>query len=959
MTKLLGKTLKIAPLVVAIAVIASVFTALSSKASTPGKRTSYSYDEPFFPDGTYDPAIPLPDSVLGYAIGSKPSRYDELVHYLKRLAKASTRVQLKKYGETYEGRALYYLIISSDENIARLADIKGSIAKLADPRKLRGGNKEVYSLIERTPAIAWLAYSIHGDELSSTDAAIQLAYQIAAGTDSLTKKLRQELVIIIDPLQNPDGRERFLAQLQQLEGTFPNPDPQSLQHSGFWPWGRGNHYLFDLNRDWFLLVHPATRGKVEAILEWNPQLFVDSHEMGSLNTYLFSPPREPFHPNMSETLKKWWQIFSRDQAHAFDQYGWSYYTREWNESWYPGYGTSWSIYTGAIGILYEQAGVEGSIVKQRDGSILTYRESVHHQFVSSIANLKTAANRRSQLLRDFYLEKNKAVGGKSATPIYAYIFVPGKNKVRINKFIETLLLQGIEVQVAGDKFVANNLHDYWGQSFRRKELPAGTYIVSVAQPKQSLIQVILEFDPRMTDSFLVEERGELEKKKKTRLYEVTAWSVPIAYNLDAYWTDKPIKIKTRLINQIEVPQGKVINPSPKYGYVFDYSSDAAVHALIRFLENDYKVRVAKKAFKIEGVAFSRGSILLRGHENNVSLHDFVKKVTAETGIIIYGVNTALSDEGPDLGGEEFGLLEPPRIGVFAGAPIASTDYGAIWHMLDRGYRIRFSSLNINTIQRLDLDKYNVLVLPSVWGGSQVYKNILGEKGIDELRRWIKDGGTLIAVGSAAAFAADTSVALSSVRLRRQVLDKIDEYAEAVKREQSAVKPSVDAKAVWEPPLKEEEAEGKEVTGKKKRELEDLTEEDEMLRPFMPRGVILRADLDREHWLTSGMDDSEMDLFGRVPVILYTSYAFMSKAPVQTPARLAGAKNLRLSGLLWPEARGRWAKTAYLTREGIGKGQVILFADRPNFRGYFHGSERLLLNALLLGPGLGARHPTPW
>ena len=948
--------LKLAPIVMVV----FLFMALSAKASTPEKCTNYSYDVPFFPEGTYDPSIPVPDSVLGYQIGAKPVHYDELVHYLKQLAKASTRVQLNRYGETHEGRALYYIIISSDENMTRLADIKSSIAKLADPRKLRVKN-EAYSLIEHTPAIAWLAYSIHGDELSSTDAAIQVAYQLAAGTDTLTQKLRQELIIIIDPLQNPDGRERFLSQLQQLAGTFPNPDPQSLQHSGFWPWGRGNHYLFDLNRDWFLLVHPETRGKVNSILEWNPQLFVDAHEMGPFSTYLFSPPREPFNPNMTETLMKWWQIFAREQAHAFDQYGWSYYTREWHEEWYPGYGSSWTIYTGAIGILYEQAGVQGTLVKQRDGSILTYRESVHHHFVSSIANLTTAANHRRELLRDFYLEKRKAIRGKSATPINAYIFVPDKNKVRLNKFIEILLLQGIEVQVAVNKFVANNLHDYWGQTFSKKELPAGTYIVSLAQPMQPLIQAILEFDPRMTDSFLVEERRALEKNKRTRLYEVTAWSVPIAYDLDAYWTDKPIKVKTSLVTQIEAPKGKVINLSPKYGYVFDYSSDAAVHALIMFLTNGYKVRVANKAFRVEGLPFSRGSILLRGHENTTNLHDFVDKVATETGITIYGVNTALSDEGPDLGGEEFGLLEPPRIGVFAGAPIDFTDYGAIWYLLDRRYQIRFSSLNINSIQWLDLDKYNVLVLPSVWGNPLVYKNILGKSGIDKLRSWIKDGGTLIAIGSAAAFAADTSVNLSSVRLRRQVLDKIGTYEEAVKREQSAVKPTVDTKAVWEHKLEKEKKppEQKKLAQKEKRELEELTKEDEWLRLFMPRGAILRADLDREHWLTSGMDDSETTSYGKVPVILYTSYAFMSKAPVQTPARLADIKKLRLSGLLWPEACKRWAKTAYLTRESIGKGQIILFADKPNFRGYFHGSERLLLNALLLGPGLGASHPTPW
>ncbi|MFQ6091596.1 MAG: M14 family metallopeptidase [bacterium] len=906
------------------------------------------YDEPWFPEGTYDPSIPIPDSVFGYPLGSKPVGYEETVGYFMRLAEVSERVKLEKYGETYEERSLYYAVISSAENMARLDEIKTSIARLADPRKLNGEG-EASLLIEHTPAVAWMAYSIHGDELSNTDAALQLTYQLAAGTDSLTEKLTRELVIIVDPLQNPDGRERFLAQMLQVAGAFPNPDPQSLAHTGFWPWGRGNHYLFDLNRDWFLLVHPETRGKVEAILEWNPQLFVDSHEMGAFSTYLFSPPREPFNPNMTETLKRWWKVFARDQARAFDRYGWSYYTREWNEEWYPGYGSSWSLYTGAVGILYEQAGVDGSLVKQQDGSILTYRESVHHHFVSSMANLTTAANHRQQLLRDFYQEKKKAI--EDRTDPKTFLFGPGE-KERTSRFIETLLLQHIEVQVATQEFMARDVHDIWGRALSEKRLPRGTYIVSPNQPMRPLIQAILDFDLRVSDSFLIQERRELEKRKRTRFYEVTAWSVPMGYNVDAYWTAKPVKASTEPVTQIETPSGQVINPDPGYGYVFDGSSDAAVRALVMFLEEGYKIRVAEKAFKVEGVTFSRGSVLLRNQGNPESLGDSVGKVVAATGITVYGVNTALADEGPDLGGGYFRLLEPPRIGIFAGASIDFTSYGALWHLLDRRYQIRSSSLDINRIGRLNLDKYNVLVLPQVWGGPKGYERIIGKSGIAKLRTWIEQGGTLVAIGTGAAFAADTSVALSRVRLRRQVLDRIDEYEEAVAHELAATRPAVDSRAVWEAGQKPPTTEEKGVGEKRKPRLKELTREDERLRLFMPRGAILRADLDEEHWLTAGLD-------GKVPVILYTSYALMSKAPVQTPARLASADSLRLSGLLWPEARSRWTRTAYLTRESKGKGQIILFAGDPNFRGYFVGSARLLANALLLGPGLGARRPAPW
>lgn len=915
-----------------------------------GERTMLSAEidiEPFFPEGTYDPNIPKPESILGYPLGSKPVHYDEVITYITTLSAASPRVQMRHYGETYEGRVLNYMIITSEENMARIDEIKTSIARLADPRKLRG-EREASRLIAETPAVAWLGYCVHGSELSPTDAALQLAYHLVAGTDSLTKKLREELIIIIDPLQNPDGRERCVSQLEQLSGVVPNLDHQSLQHGGFWPWGRGNHYLFDLNRDWFSLVHPETRGRVKAIIEWNPQLFVDAHEMGSFNTYLFAPPNEPHNPNITATTKKWWDIFARDHAQAFDRYGWSYYTREWYEGWYPGFGSHWALYIGAIGILYEQAGVNGSVIKRPDGTILTYRETVHHHFISSMANLTTAAARREELLRDFYREKKKAIQPATSYSIRAFIFPPGKNTARANRFIETLLLQGIEVQAAEQEFVATDIHDYWGKVLKEKRFPRGTYIVSLNQPMRPLIQTIIEFDPRMSDSFLVEELRELEKNKYSRLYEVTAWSVPMAYNIDAYWTGREVAAKTISITTIEAPEGTVIRPNPRYGYVFDYSTDNATHALILFLQNGYKVRIAQQTFKIEGVAFAKGSVLLRNQENPQELNNFVHNVAEETGITIYGVNTALSEEGPDLGGNEFGLLELPRIGIFAGTPTDYTSYGALWYLLDYEYQLDFSSLDIASTPWIDLDRYSILIFPQIWGGTEVYKRILGNFGTAKLRTWIEQGGTLIAIGTAAASATDTSVALSSVRLRRQALDKLDEYRKAVERERAAIKPTIDSKTMWDVPTIKKKPPEKE----KKYSTEEDTEDDERARLFMPRGCILRADLDGEHWLTSGMDS-------KVPVILYTDFAFMSKEPVQTAARLADEENIRLSGLLWPEARSRWAQTAYCTREGMGKGQIILFADDPYFRGYFHGSRRLLTNALLLGPGLGTRRTTPW
>ncbi|NIM96750.1 MAG: hypothetical protein GTO24_01305 [candidate division Zixibacteria bacterium] len=919
-----------------------VFTAL--------RASGESYTEPFFPGGTYDGDVPTPEGILGYSIGSRPCGYEDVVSYFKALDQTSRRARLFDCGKTHEGRVLYYLVVSSEKNVSRFQGIRTAMSRLADPRKLEK-ESEAFSLIESTPGVAWMGYSVHGDELSSTDAALQVAYQLVAGTDSLTVKIRDRVATLIDPLQNPDGRERYLKQLEMSTGAVPNYDDQSLQHGGFWPWGRTNHYLFDLNRDWFALTQPETRGKVETMLLWNPQLVVDAHEMGPLDTYLFSPPREPYLPPLSSTLKKWWDIFARDQAQAFNRYGWSYYTRDWLEMWFPGYLNSWALYTGALGILYEQAGVGGSAIKRTDGRLLTYRESVHHHFVSSMANLTTLARNRAAILTDFYKEKKSALEGGSSS-IKTFLFVPGKNQSRADRLIKALTLQGIEVHEAKEDFTAKKVQDSGGESFSGKTFPEGTYMIHLDQPMSPLIRAILGFDHRMSESFLSEERKELEGKQRTRMYEISAWSVPLAYDLEAYWSDSKVRVKAEKVSRIDARRGEVVDQKPKYGYLLDYSDDKVANALVPLLEEAFKARAAVRAFKIQGTRFSRGTILLRCGENPETLHDFVSQVAQETGMSVYGLNTALTEEGPDLGGQHFILLEVPRIGLFAGSPIDFASYGSIWHLLDQRLGVRFSSLDIGGLWRIDLDKYNTLVLPEVWGGSEALVHVLGKPGIQKLRKWIEAGGTFIAVGTAAAFAADTTVKLSHVRLRRQVLDNLAEYEQAVELEKQAQKPAFDASMIWDysSENKEEPEESKKAGERKVSER--IKAEDERLRNFFPRGVILRANLDQDHWLTSGMGD-------RVPVILYTEFAFMSKTPVQTPVRLGEAENLRLSGLLWPEARERWANTAYLTRERSGKGQVILFAFQPDFRGYFHGSERLLINALLLGPGLGVDRPAPW
>ncbi len=903
-----------------------------------------SYEVPFYEGADYRGDVKSPTEFFGFELGAHPVGYAETMAYANYLAKNFPTVALKKYAETYEGRDLVYLIVSSRENMENISVIQENIGLLADPRRL-DGDKQAEAIIEDNPAVAWLAYSIHGDELSSTDAALQLLYHLVAGEDELTKKIRDEVVVCIDPLQNPDGRERWIKQIQQFNGVVPNDDVQAVQHRGVWPYGRGNHYLFDLNRDWFTLVHPASRGKIKALLEWHPQYFTDSHEMGPLSTYLFSPPREPFNPFMIPQIHKWWKTFSEDQAAAFDKFGWSYYTREWNEEFYPGYGSSWSIYAGAIGLLYEQAGVDGSVVRRRDGTIMTFRETVHHQFTSSIANIGTVANNRKALLEDFYNEKKLAVGisGKSkkkAAKGGAFVFPPSDNRSRLDRFVKTLRAQNIEVSVATEPFKLRRAEASIDGAVKDIDLPAGTYLVPLAQPLRPLVEVILSFDIRMPTRVLELERKELLKHNRSKLYEITAWSMSLGYNLECYFSDELPSVDTGEPSFEE--RGGIVGDGAGFGYVVDSSDDRFVTLLSRLFRVDCRMWSAKKPFEVGGREFKRGSVLLKNTANPDLDPDELDRLGRELGIDIVGVNTALATSGADLGGGEFALLERPRIGLVAGSGVSTSGYGALWHLLDAQLEYPTSTLDISALGHADLRKYNVIVIPSSWWGADVYSRMLGKAGVKKLKKWIDEGGTLVAVGAAAAFAADTSVALTSVRQKRQVLKKYEDYERVLELARLAESPVVDSLDLWEANPPAEKDDEKKMP---KPDFETFKQADELARRFRPHGAILAVDLDETHWLSFGERSP-------VPVLAQTSYTYLTKTNVQVAGKFAAQDRIRLSGVLWPEARERWSGTAFVTREHRGSGQVILFADEPNFRAYFHGGERLLLNAIFLGPGFG-------
>jgi hypothetical protein len=445
----------------------------------------------------------------------------------------------------------------------------------------------------------------------------------------------------------------------------------------------------------------------------------------------------------------------------------------------------------------------------------------------------------------------------------------------------------------------------------------------------------------MTSSSLQEERKELEKQGGSRLYDVTAWSLPLSFGVDAYTLDADPGVAVSPVRTLEPPAGTLEGVPAPYGYILPYDEQGTA-TLVRLFEKGIRVRCAKEPFAVEGRSYPRGTLLVRVRENADSLRTMLEQIAQQPGVAVRAVSTALSTTGPDLGGNDFVLLPKPRVALLAGPGVSTAGFGAMWHMLDQQLHMGASFLQVTGIASTDLRPYSVLVVPPAGD----LRSQLGKAGLATVRTWIEEGGTLIAVGGSASFVADTATGLSDVKLRHQALKELDLYARAVELEDKAEKPVIDSVALWSGRAVADSARTGRAPTVAEKELAMLDTRGQL---FMPRGALLRVDLDEEHWLTFGAGKS-------LAAIVFTPSAFLARDPVRTPARFAGPSALRLSGLLWPEARDRWARTAYATREGKGKGQIILFAGEPSFRGMFPGTERLLINAILLGVGFGTSQP---
>ena len=500
-----------------------VILTFNISASTLMEPTSLSKDlyKEVILDDNYIDSVDHPNNFLDFDYATRVASPEQITSALKSWVNQSDRLKVIEYARSHENRPLHAIFISSPKNLKNLNSIKDKISQLADARITN--DRKAKTLINEIPAVAWMAYSIHGNETSGADAALGVIYHLIASKDDDILELLDDMVIIVDPVMNPDGRARFVKNLEQYRGTAPNYDDQSLIHTGDWPYGRTNHYYYDLNRDWVYLTQPETQGRVALINEWKPQILVDAHEMGAQDTFMTGPAREPINKNLDYDLIKWGNVFAKDQGNEFDRRNWRFYTGEWHEDLYPGY-SFYVAFRGTLGILYEQSRMAEDGVRRPEGTIQSYRESVHHQFVSTMINLDTLKNNSKSMYEDYWDGRKYNISSNSKYSNRSYVVLATDNNGRINALAEKLKAQDIEIYKNDKPINVSKALKQNGITVSDYTIPSGSMIIPNNQPEAPLISAILEFDAEIDDEVLIEEKQKRIKNGSSIMYDTTAFN---------------------------------------------------------------------------------------------------------------------------------------------------------------------------------------------------------------------------------------------------------------------------------------------------------------------------------------------------------------------------------------------------------------------------------------------------
>ena len=803
----------------------------------------------------FDQNIPSPESFLGYGIGEQHTRHDMIVAYLKTLARLSDRAELEEYGKTYEGRSLVILRISTAENLNNLESIR--------KQHLAIKNGEVQAQ-DSQPVFINLGYNVHGNEPSSSEAALLSAYTLVASEHPEITAYRDHAVIFVDPTINPDGRDRHTHWANSFKGSPLVADPQDIEHNETWPRGRTNHYWFDLNRDWFLAVHPESRGKLNWYHQWYPHVVTDFHEMGTQSTYFFEPmkangSKDPIMPK--ENYEDLNNLFGDYFATSLDSIGSLYFTGEVFDGTYPGYGSSYPDLQGGLGLLFEQASSRGH-VQETDMGEVTFPFTIRNQFVSSMTTVKAAVENRTYLMDYQKRFFESGIDNARKSGINAYRFKIKNDQNRLRAFLDKLLIHKIKVYEQND----------------------GSYLVPTAQEQYRMVQSVFETYNEYRDSVY---------------YDASAWSLANFYNADYEAVKGRINPGNEITDSESVVSIPEFTPS-SYAYLVnwsDYNSPAFLHFL---QQNEVRVAAAFKGFTadINGspTSFSPGTLMIpvsKQELNTDQLFKIIKTGATQFKVPVYSVATGYHrGKGIDLGSGYVNPMTAPKPFMLVEHGVSSYEAGEVWHLLDQRVQMPITKIPTRNFKGASLQDYETMVMVS---GSY---NTLDSAAVAKLKNWISKGNTLIASGTSVSWLIKNKVITEKLVEKKDTTATTDRLPYITAREEL----------------------GKSEVG----------------------GGIFEVDLDLTHPVAFGYSEEKLPVYKNNSVWLQPS-----KNQFSTVAKYT--EDPHIDGFITEKNLDEFMKNAAsIVTSKVGSGRVILFADNPNFRGSWYGTNKLFLNALFFG-----------
>ncbi|NOT52734.1 MAG: zinc carboxypeptidase [Chitinophagaceae bacterium] len=663
-----------------------------------------------------------PEEFLGYKIGSRYTPYWKIVNYFNHVAANSTTVmKLQPYGETYEGRPLLLSFISTVENIRNLEQIRLNNLRLANLAKDKAAPQE-----ETAPVIVWLSYNVHGNEPSSSEAAMLTLYALTDPSNTKTKEWLKNTVVIIDPCINPDGRDRYVNWFNSAVGKKMNPQLMTREHREPWPQGRTNHYTFDLNRDWAWQTQIESQQRIKMYSQWMPQVHVDYHEQGVNEPYYFAPAAEPFHEVITPWQREFQMTIGKNNAKYFDQNNWLYFTREVFDLFYPSYGDTYPVYNGSIGMTYEQGGgpAGGLGAINDEGDTLTLVDRATHHFTTSMSTIEISSINANRLIKEFRKYFNTAVSAGFGEYKSYVIKNQPQDAQRIGQLLELLDKNGIEYNRGSGSSKGYNYITGKEESFT---VSGNDIVVSAYQPRSALVNVLFEPRSKLSDSVT---------------YDITAWSLPYVYGLTTYAS------KDKIAGNGSVVKTKAANKETEYGYVMPWLGTNSAKAAGQLLQKGILLRYAEESFEINGNKFDRGSIIILKTANKRSgsnLFATVREVADACNVQLFPVTGGMVDKGFDFGSDKVHPLKAPRIVLVTGDAIGATASGSIWHFFDQELEYPISQVLVTDLERMNWNNVDVLIMPD---GN--YRFLSSKEDMERFKSWVNNGGRVVAMENAVA-----------------------------------------------------------------------------------------------------------------------------------------------------------------------------------------------------------------